>query len=116
MFYCDNCGACCRNIGQSETYEELDRGDGVCKFLVGNSCSIYAERPVMCKVDAAFDLFFKDSYTQAQYYKDNHLSCLKFKLQEGLEIRDFMVKSGISLKDLELFLDKTIKSDTNISI
>ena len=28
MFQCDQCGACCRHLGWSDLYRELDRGDG----------------------------------------------------------------------------------------
>ena len=41
MFKCDCCGCCCRNLQLSDLYSELDRGDGTCKYLVGNLCSIY---------------------------------------------------------------------------
>jgi len=40
MFQCDRCGCCCRNLHKSEIYAELDRGDGVCKYLLGNLCTI----------------------------------------------------------------------------
>ena len=46
MFKCDCCGNCCKNIAKSELYSDLDRGDGVCKYLIGNICSIYNERPL----------------------------------------------------------------------
>ena len=42
MFKCDKCGECCRHLDESELYQEIDRGDGVCKFLTDNLCSIYA--------------------------------------------------------------------------
>ena len=41
MFECDKCGACCRSLKRSELYSKLDRGDGVCKYLNDNLCSIY---------------------------------------------------------------------------
>lgn len=44
MFYCDRCGACCRNLRKSKLYAELDRGDGTCRYLAGNLCSIYENR------------------------------------------------------------------------
>lgn len=40
MFKCDKCGECCRHLDKSEEYRELDRGDGVCKYLDQNLCSI----------------------------------------------------------------------------
>ncbi len=38
--------------------EEVDanRFDGIpCTFLMGNQCSIWSERPVMCRLQASFD-------------------------------------------------------------
>lgn len=46
MFECDKCGICCAHIGDADVYKDLDRGDGVCKFLKGNLCSIYEQRPL----------------------------------------------------------------------
>ena len=49
MFKCDKCGECCRHLDESELYQEIDRGDGVCKFLTDNLCSIYDKRPWVCQ-------------------------------------------------------------------
>lgn len=49
MFLCDKCGLCCRNLNLSEIYADLDRGDGTCKYLQGNLCSIYEKRPLKCR-------------------------------------------------------------------
>lgn len=75
MFKCDCCGACCRNIDKSELYAELDRGDGVCKYLDGNLCSIYAERPLLCRVDESYELYFSERYSLEQYYALNYKIC-----------------------------------------
>lgn len=58
MFKCDKCGECCRHLDESELYQEIDRGDGVCKFLTDNLCSIYDKRPLLCRVDESYELFF----------------------------------------------------------
>ena len=44
MYNCEHCGCCCRNLDKSDIYISLDRGDGVCRYLVGNDCSIYKDR------------------------------------------------------------------------
>ena len=54
MFHCDKCGICCRSLRRSPLYRELDRGDGVCRYLDGNLCSIYATRPLLCRVDESY--------------------------------------------------------------
>ena len=79
MFYCDRCGACCRHLELSPLYRELDRGDGICKYLSGNLCSIYETRPLLCRVDASYDAFFKDVMSREMYYKLNYVSCNELK-------------------------------------
>ena len=51
MFQCDMCGECCRNLGRSSLYRALHDGDGVCRYLTGNMCSIYKDRPLLCRVE-----------------------------------------------------------------
>lgn len=84
MFRCNQCGACCRNLKLSPLYAELDRGDGVCKYLWGNLCSIYDERPVLCRVDESFQLFFSDLLTKEEYYRLNHEACDKLKKKDRM--------------------------------
>ncbi|MFG6369805.1 MAG: YkgJ family cysteine cluster protein [Lachnospiraceae bacterium] len=82
MFMCDCCGCCCRNLSKSELYLDLDRGDGICKYLEGNLCLIYEERPLLCRVDDCYELFFKDSISVEEYYKLNMDVCKKLKDME----------------------------------
>lgn len=82
MFKCDCCGCCCRNLDKSELYADLDRGDGTCKYLVDNLCSIYSERPLFCRVDECYELYFKEEMSIEEYYKMNALACEKLKRLE----------------------------------
>ena len=75
MFKCDCCGECCRNLDKSDIYKQLNRGDGVCKYLVDNKCSIYYERPLECRVDESYKAYFKDTYTLEEYYRLNYEIC-----------------------------------------
>lgn len=75
MFKCDMCGECCRNLDKSPLYAALDRGDGVCKYLTGNKCSIYDDRPLLCRVDEGYEAFFKDIISLDEYYRLNYESC-----------------------------------------
>ncbi len=75
MFKCDKCGECCRHLSKSELYRELDRGDGVCKYLVHNLCSIYDERPLLCRVDEAYHAYFQSEMTKEEYYRLNYEGC-----------------------------------------
>lgn len=79
MYDCDQCGECCRHLNLSPLYQELDRGDGVCKYLQGNLCSIYEKRPLLCRVDDSFDLFFQGTMSRDEYYRLNHEACCKIK-------------------------------------
>ncbi|MFU0784594.1 YkgJ family cysteine cluster protein [Clostridium sp.] len=82
MFKCDCCGCCCRNLDKSELYAELDCGDGICKYLVGNLCSIYSKRPLICRVDECYELYFKDTMELDEYYRLNTEECKKLKKME----------------------------------
>ena len=75
MFECDKCGECCRNLRMSDIYKHLDRGDGVCKFLDGNLCSIYDERPIICRVDESYNLYFNNFYAYDEYCRLNKNAC-----------------------------------------
>lgn len=82
MFECDKCGNCCRNLKMSELYSDLDRGDGVCKYLVGNLCSIYEKRPLKCNIDKSYDEFFSKTMSREEFYEENYRVCEKLKRRE----------------------------------
>lgn len=82
MFKCDCCGCCCRNLDKSKLYADLDRGDGTCKYLIGNLCSIYSERPIFCRIDDCYEKFFKEDMDLNEYYRLNEIECKKLKKLE----------------------------------
>lgn len=82
MFECQKCGICCRNLKGHELYRDLNRGDGVCKYLEGNLCSIYDNRPDICKVDYCYEKYFSDLYTKDEYYKLNYEACRTMQMEE----------------------------------
>ena len=79
MFQSDQSGECCRNLDKSPLYAELDRGDGECRYLCGNQCSIYESRPVLCRVDMCYDLFFSKMLSRDEFYEMNYRVCRRFK-------------------------------------
>lgn len=79
MFKCRQCGQCCRNLDKSELYAEMDKGDGTCKYLVGNLCSIYENRPLLCRIDESYSVYFKDIYSLDEYYRLNQDGCAKMQ-------------------------------------
>jgi len=55
-FPCARCGACCRNVHLAAETKTLDRGDGSCIHYddASKMCSIYDQRPAVCRVDVQF--------------------------------------------------------------
>ena len=41
MFECNQCGLCCRNIDKIPQLKDFHNGNGICKYLHDNKCSIY---------------------------------------------------------------------------
>ena len=83
MFKCTCCGMCCRNLDKSDVYKDLDRGDGTCKYLDGNKCSIYDERPLLCRIDESYEVYFKKHYSLKEYYELNYSVCKKLQKEGG---------------------------------
>ena len=81
MFQCDCCGLCCMNLKMSELYSDLDRGDGICRYLdvASKLCTIYRNRPDKCNVDKTYEKFYKDKITLEEYYKLNYEVCNRLK-------------------------------------
>lgn len=79
MFPCERCGECCRHVGLSELYRNLDRGDGVCRYLKGDLCSIYQTRPLLCRIDESYNRFFSEEMTREEFYRANLQACSELK-------------------------------------
>ena len=72
------CGRC-NGTGQTkEKCAECD-GTGKCRFLDGNLCSIYNDRPLICRVDDAYEAYFKDVMSKDEYYQENYRTCVYLK-------------------------------------
>lgn len=82
MFNCEHCGCCCRNLDKSDIYASLDRGDGVCKYLYGNDCSIYENRPLLCRIDESYDRLFSSLMSREEFYSINKQACKKIQEME----------------------------------
>lgn len=77
MFKCDCCGLCCMNLNKSDLYDDLNRGDGVCKYFdeVSKLCSIYERRPSKCNIDKMYDILYKSKMSKKEYYELNYNIC-----------------------------------------
>lgn len=48
---CIQCGACCKIAGWVDSTLALDPGNPTCKYLEDNKCTIYDERPDICRTE-----------------------------------------------------------------
>jgi Fe-S-cluster containining protein len=76
-FPCIKCGLCCRALKNVSAATEYNRGDGVCKYLDGNLCSVYTERPLLCNVEGMYQAYFKDSMDEDTFFKMNLNACIE---------------------------------------
>lgn len=74
MFNCSKCRECCRNLPNISEFKNMHNGNGICKFLKGNFCTIYEKRPKLCRVDECYVLF-KDVVSYEEYLHLNYMSC-----------------------------------------
>ena len=84
-FKCSGCGACCR---QAAKVGLPDRGDGGCVYLKDdNSCSIYENRPDICRVDKMYENLpgLSDQLTLKEWYVENTKACHQLIDQEGID-------------------------------
>lgn len=81
MFYCDKCGLCCQHLNNNSIYNDMHNGNGICFYYDVNSklCTIYENRPIVCRVDDFYNRYLKTSISLEEYYKLNYKSCLKLK-------------------------------------
>ena len=77
-FRCDKCGLCCHLLKDVPQLAAFDRGDGVCRFLQGNLCSIYDKRPDICNVERMYP-FFSSVMSRGEYDEAMTAACVKIK-------------------------------------
>lgn len=76
-FPCNGCGKCCRKVSNSAETAWLDRGDSVCRNFdeVFNKCTIYATRPLVCRVESYYDKHLSDRYSWKEFIEININIC-----------------------------------------
>ena len=76
-FPCSSCGQCCRRVSHSNQTKYLDGGDGVCRYLdkQSNLCSIYEDRPLVCRVEDYYQEFLQDKITWISFVEMNVKVC-----------------------------------------
>lgn len=81
-FPCTKCGACCRRVGLSPFAEDLADRDGSCRHLnADNTCSIYEQRPDVCRIDLMLDRL---AIPQQFGYEANAALCNKWMREDGM--------------------------------
>lgn len=85
-FICTKCGACCMQLELfGPMYQHLDRGDGVCMHFDVKTrlCKIYDKRPLICRVEEGYSIFFKE-ISYEEYLAKTYAGCeiLKTKIKE----------------------------------
>jgi Fe-S-cluster containining protein len=84
-FPCIQCGWCCKTLKDVPEAAELDDGNGECKYLDGNLCSIYNERPLVCNVAKMYEARFKDTMSEAEFVALNLRYCGEIARAHGDE-------------------------------
>lgn len=67
-FNCTSCGLCCKNLRNALIWDAPEflrpaiaafpykvMPDGSCEKMVGNQCSVYEDRPLLCNIDKTHD-------------------------------------------------------------
>ncbi|WP_021168228.1 hypothetical protein SOV_52320 [Sporomusa ovata DSM 2662] len=85
-------------VTRNDIYKYLNRGDGVCIYFncATKLCSIYKERPIICRVDDAYEQYFRNEFTLQEYYEENYKACEKFKKMDGVKMSN--IKAALQAK------------------
>lgn len=83
-FPCTKCGACCRSIEHIDFLKDYNQ-NGVCIHLQNNECSIYETRPLLCRIDEAYEQFFSKQMTKKEYYILNALFCNELQERKNID-------------------------------
>ncbi|MEE6076862.1 YkgJ family cysteine cluster protein [Avibacterium paragallinarum] len=72
-----NCGRGSRRVNLSEQTRFLDRGDGVCHHFNErtNLCSIYQNRPLVCRVKDYYLAHLSNQYSWEEFVRLNIEVC-----------------------------------------
>ncbi len=83
-FPCTKCGLCCQHIDRVPELAEYDAGNGICKYLSDNLCSIYDNRPDICRVDVMYTTKYSRLFNREEFFMYNLLACKQLQTNIGL--------------------------------
>ncbi len=75
MFQCIQCGLCCRKIDKVPELNDFHNGNGICKYLNNNKCSIYETRPDICNVEIMYQKEYYKYMSKKEFYEENYKVC-----------------------------------------
>jgi hypothetical protein len=82
-FPCTKCGACCKNV--SGLGLPVKAGTAECIALgPDNECTVYEQRPILCRVDKIYDRMFSASMTEKDFFKMTADACNRLIEIEGM--------------------------------
>ena len=91
-FPCTRCGLCCQHIQHVPQLNEFHSGDGVCRhYINGEGCSIYEQRPMVCRIDEGYQQFFSEQFTLTEFYQKNAEVCNQLQSERNFPMH-FRVK------------------------
>jgi uncharacterized protein len=98
-FPCVQCGLCCQRVNRSSETHFLDRGDGTCKHYDATSkgCSIYEDRPDICRVDLQFTRNYAHLYTWDEFIELNLTVCRELIAEEEQSSKRHLTKKVMQL-------------------
>ncbi len=77
VFPCIKCGLCCKMLQHIPILSEYDNGNGVCRYLENNLCSIYENRPLICNTDEMYRSYFREIMTEKEFVTINMEACIQ---------------------------------------
>lgn len=85
-FLCTKCGLCCKNLDKVPQLDGYHEGDGICFHYDDNvGCTIYADRPDVCRVDDGYEKFFSAVISRQDYYSKNAQACNQMQQDKNLD-------------------------------
>jgi len=55
---------------------DYDKGNGVCRYLENNLCSIYEKRPLICNIEEMYRSYFMEKMAEKEFIDLNIKSCI----------------------------------------
>jgi len=91
MFTCIRCGECCRHL---EPFIEIlpHQLNGICKFLQGDLCSIYENRPDLCDFKRAYK-YLNNYFTESEYIENVIYFCEQLRSKK-IKVKNVMKKAN----------------------